>query len=91
MDGKNGLYGIAHKLKINAMLSQLRHYLERHGFYVSARLADRLGMRAKTVRLSFIYVTFATLGAGFALYLVMAFWIKIKDLIFTKRSSVFDL
>ena len=73
------------------MLIQLRHYLERNGFYVSSRLADRLGMRAKTVRLSFIYVTFATLGAGFALYLVIAFWIKIKDLIFTKRSSVFDL
>lgn len=73
------------------MLIQLRHYLERNGFYVSTRLADRLGMRARTVRLSFIYVTFATLGAGFALYLVIAFWIKIKDLIFTKRSSVFDL
>ena len=73
------------------MLKTLRHYLERHGFYVSARLADRLGMRAKTVRLSFIYVTFATLGVGFAVYLVLAFWMKMKDLIFKKRSSVFDL
>ncbi|MBL6606509.1 MAG: PspC domain-containing protein [Bacteroidetes bacterium] len=73
------------------MLKTLRHYLERHGFYVSARLADRLGIRAKTVRLSFIYVTFATLGVGFAVYLVLAFWMKMKDLIFTKRSSVFDL
>lgn len=73
------------------ILGQLRHYSERHGFYVSSRLADRLGMRAKTVRLSFIYVTFATLGVGFALYLILAFWMKIKDLIFTKRSSVFDL
>ncbi len=78
-------------IQIKRILSQLRHYLERHGFYVSTRLADRLGMRAKTVRLSFIYVTFATLGIGFALYLIFAFWIKIKDLIFTKRSSVFDL
>ena len=73
------------------MLNRLRHYFERHGFYVCARMADRMGMRAKTVRLSFIYVTFATLGVGFALYLVFAFWMKIKDLIFTKRSSVFDL
>ena len=73
------------------MLKTLRYYLERHGFYVSARFADRLGMRAKTVRLSFIYVTFATLGVGFAVYLVLAFWMKMKDLIFTKRSSVFDL
>ncbi|MEZ4779910.1 MAG: PspC domain-containing protein [Flavobacteriaceae bacterium] len=73
------------------MVYNLRHFLEKRGFYVSSRLAERLGMRAKTVRLSFIYVTFATFGAGFALYLVLAFWLKIKDLVYTKRSSVFDL
>ena len=53
--------------------------------------AEKLGMKARNVRLTFIYFTFATLGAGFAVYLIMAFWLKIKDLIYTKRSSVFDL
>lgn len=69
----------------------LRHYLEKRGFYVSSRLADRLGMRAKSVRLFFIYVSFATFGVGFALYLTMAFLLKLKDLVNTKRTSVFDL
>lgn len=72
-------------------LYDLRHYFERRGFYVSSRLAERLGMRAKSVRLFFIYVSFATLGAGFAIYLTLAFWLKLKDLIYTKRTSVFDL
>ena len=70
---------------------KIRHYLEKHGFYVSSRLADRLGMRAKSVRLFFIYVSFATLGVGFAIYLTLAFWLKLKDLVYTKRTSVFDL
>ncbi|MAN58795.1 MAG: PspC family transcriptional regulator [Flavobacteriaceae bacterium] len=70
---------------------KIRHYFERHGFYVSSRLADRLGMRAKSVRLFFIYVSFATLGVGFAIYLTLAFWLKLKDLVYTKRTSVFDL
>ncbi len=70
---------------------KIRYYFEKHGFYVSSRLADRLGMRAKNVRLFFIYVSFATLGVGFALYLTLAFWLKLKDLVYTKRSSVFDL
>jgi phage shock protein PspC (stress-responsive transcriptional regulator) len=65
--------------------------MEKYGFYVSTRVAEKLGMKARNVRLTFIYFTFATLGAGFAVYLIMAFWIKIKDLIYTKRSSVFDL
>ncbi|WBL23222.1 MULTISPECIES: PspC domain-containing protein [unclassified Zunongwangia] len=69
----------------------LRYYLERNGFYVSSRLADKIGMRAKSVRLFFIYVTFFTFGIGFAVYLTLAFWLKLKDLIYTKRTSVFDL
>lgn len=73
------------------LIYNLRYFLERHGFYVSSRLADRLGMRAKNVRIFFIYTSFATLGVSFAVYLTLAFWLKLKDLVYTKRSSVFDL
>tara|TARA_R110000751_G_scaffold174152_1_gene280533 strand:+ start:290 stop:442 length:153 start_codon:yes stop_codon:yes gene_type:complete len=50
-----------------------------------------MGIRAKNVRLFFIYLSFATAGLGFAFYLVLAFWLKLKDLVYTKRTSVFDL
>ncbi|MFD0933352.1 PspC domain-containing protein [Psychroflexus salinarum] len=70
---------------------KLRTYFEKHGFYVSSRLADRLGMKAKSVRIFFIYLSFATFGFGFGLYLTLAFWLKLKDLVYTKRTSVFDL
>ncbi len=71
--------------------TDLRYFFERHGFAVTSRLADRLGMKAKNVRLFFIYATFATFGVWFLFYLVLAFWLKLKDLVYTKRSSVFDL
>jgi hypothetical protein len=73
------------------IVTYLRTLMEKYGFYVSTRVAEKLGIKARSVRITFIYFTFATLGAGFAVYLIMAFWIKIKDLIYTKRSSVFDL
>ena len=66
-------------------------FLQKRGYYVCQRIADRLGMRAKVVRTSFIYLTFVTLGFGFALYLFIAFWMRIKDVMYTKRTSVFDL
>lgn len=66
-------------------------YFQKRGFYVCQRIADRMGIRAKVVRTTFMYLTFVTLGFGFALYLFMAFWMRIKDLMYTKRSSVFDL
>ena len=70
---------------------EIRYYFEKRGFEVCSRLAERLGIKAKNVRIFFIYLSFFSLGAGFALYLVFAFWLKLKDFIFTKRSSVFDL
>jgi len=66
-------------------------YFQKRGFYVSQRIADRFGIRAKVVRTTFMYLTFVTVGFGFALYLFLAFWIRIKDSLYTKRSSVFDL
>lgn len=73
------------------LIYNIRYYLEKHGFYVSSRLADKIGMRAGSVRLFFIYTSFFTLGIGFIFYLTLAFWLKLKDLIYTKRTSVFDL
>ncbi|MCT4629256.1 PspC domain-containing protein [Winogradskyella sp.] len=70
---------------------KLLHYFQKRGYYVCQRIADRLGIRAKIVRTSFMYLTFVTVGFGFALYLFLAFWIRIKDIIYTKRTSVFDL
>jgi hypothetical protein len=69
----------------------LLYFFQKRGFEVSRRIAERLGIRARVVRTTFIYLTFVTLGFGFALYLFLAFWLRIKDLIYTKRTSVFDL
>ena len=72
-------------------ITNIRLFFEKHGFHVSSRLADKLGMRASNVRLFFIYISFITVGLGFGLYLTLAFLLKLKDMIKTKRSSVFDL
>ena len=72
-------------------IHSVRHFFERNGFAVSSRFADKLGMRATNVRLFFIYISFVTVGLWFGLYLTMAFLLRLKDMIYTKRSSVFDL
>ena len=72
-------------------IHSIRHFFEKHGFGVFSRLADRLGIRAKNVRIYFVYITFFTMGLSFGLYLTLAFLMKLKDLVYTKRTSVFDL
>ncbi len=73
------------------IVNGIRYFFERNGFDVSSRLADRLGMRAVNVRLFFIYISFVTVGLSFGLYLIIAFLLRLKDRIYTKRTSVFDL
>ncbi len=72
-------------------IHSLRHFFERHGFAVSSRFADRLGINVSNVRLFFIYISFVTVGLSFGIYLTLAFLLKIKDMVYTKRTSVFDL
>ena len=72
-------------------ITNMRLFFEKHGFHVSSRLADKLGMRVSDVRLFFIYITFVTAGLWFGVYLTLAFWIRLKDLVRGKRTSVFDL
>ena len=73
------------------MVNKIRYFFERNGYEVCSRLAEKLGMRAKNVRLFFVYVSFATVGLSFGIYLTLAFLLKLKDFIYTKRTSVFDL
>lgn len=73
------------------VVSKIRYYFEKNGYAVCSRFGERLGMRVATVRLFFVYMSFFTLGLGFAFYLTLAFILRFKDLVYSKRSSVFDL
>jgi len=72
-------------------IHSIRHFFELRGFDVSSRFADKMGLRATNVRLFFIYISFVTVGLSFGIYLTFAFLLRLKDMIYTKRTSVFDL
>ena len=73
------------------LIDSLRHFFEKHGFAVSSRFADKLGIDVSNVRIFFIYISFITLGFSFGIYLTLAFLLRLKDMVYTKRKSVFDL
>jgi len=65
--------------------------IDRQAFGVCSTVAEFLNMKASSVRLFFIYSSFLTLGSPLLIYLIMAFVFRLKDLVNSKRSSVFDL
>ena len=73
------------------MFDKLRNFLEFNGFNVISRIADRFGVRASKLRLLYIYLSFVTLGITFGFYLILAFFLWVKDGFIIRRKSVFDL
>lgn len=75
----------------STIIIPIKNFFEKRGFDVSTRFGDRFGVDPSTIRLFFIYLSFVTFGASFGVYLILAFLLKLKDLVVTKRTSVFDL
>lgn len=79
------------KWNLNVILP-IKSFMEKRGFDVSSRIGDKIGINPSSIRLFFIYFSFVTFGVvSFGLYLILAFGLKLKDLIILKRTSVFDL
>jgi len=65
--------------------------MEFQAFGVCSRLADKIEIKASTVRLYFIYLSFITLGSPLIIYLILMFFLHLKDYIRSRKPSVFDL
>ncbi|MBF5027188.1 PspC family transcriptional regulator [Planobacterium oryzisoli] len=78
-------------MKEPALISNVRHNIEREWFGVLTRMGTKLGIPLSKLRVFFIYSTFATVGFMFLIYLMMAFTLWVKDIFITRRPSVFDL
>jgi len=74
-----------------SIMERLRSFLERGGFEVCTRSGERMGIAPGVVRRYFIYTSFLTFGSPVIIYLVLAFWIQIKDHLRSKRHSVLDI
>ncbi|MBM3428755.1 MAG: PspC domain-containing protein [Bacteroidetes bacterium] len=56
------------------MIRIISGYFEKKAYGVCSAIADRMGLRAKNVRLSFIYLSFLAVGSPVGLYLILLFW-----------------
>lgn len=74
-----------------AFIGFVRNYFERQAFGVCTKLGEKLGMRSSVIRLFFIYASFLTVGSPIILYMILAFWLKMKDYVHSRRSTVWDL
>ncbi|MDP4827577.1 MAG: PspC family transcriptional regulator [Flavobacteriales bacterium] len=75
------------------MIQRILDYFERQAFGVCSWWGSKLGIAASKVRLSFIYLSFLTLGSPIIIYLVMVFVLENKAYfkLNGKRKTIWDL
>ncbi len=72
-------------------IDSIKFFVEQQAFGVCAWLGKKMGIKTERVRLYFLYVTFGTLGSSVILYLIVAFWLNIKNYQKEGRKTVWDL
>ncbi len=68
----------------------IKYLVEQNLFGVCERIGERLKMPAKDIRMFFIYASCMTIGSPIILYMILAFWMKMKDYVRGRRTPVWD-
>ncbi|MBP6335764.1 MAG: PspC domain-containing protein [Bacteroidia bacterium] len=72
-------------------VNSLRTFFEKQAFGVCTSIGDKLNMRTSVIRLFFIYTSFITIGSPVIIYMILAFWLQMKNYVQSRRTSVWDL
>lgn len=60
-------------------MDRFKFILENNLFGVCSKIGEKLNFSAARIRMYFIYASFFTLGSPVILYLILAFWIEMKN------------
>ncbi|MBA4196424.1 MAG: PspC family transcriptional regulator [Chitinophaga sp.] len=68
-------------------MQKLREFLELHAFGVCNAIGEKMGIATSRIRMWFIYISFLTFGSPVIIYMILAFWMKMKEYIFSARRN----
>lgn len=68
-------------------LVRIKNFVEWQAFGVCSKIGEKLGIASGKIRLWFIYISFLTLGSPVILYMVLAFFMNIKNYILLRRRN----
>lgn len=68
-------------------MNKLRHFIEWQAFGVCSAIGDKLGVATSRIRMWFIYISFLTMGSPIIVYMIMAFWLNMKNYILSAKRN----
>jgi len=68
-------------------MNKLRSFVEWQAFGVCTAIGEKLGIASSRIRLWFIYISFITMGSPVIIYMIMAFWLNMKNYILSAKRN----
>ncbi|WP_295122155.1 PspC domain-containing protein [uncultured Chitinophaga sp.] len=68
-------------------MNRLKDFMEWQAFGVCTAIGARLGVATSRIRLFFIYTSFLTVGSPVIIYMILAFWVNMKNYITKGRRN----
>jgi phage shock protein PspC (stress-responsive transcriptional regulator) len=68
-------------------MNRFRQFIEWQAFGVCTAIGEKLGMATSRIRMWFIYISFLTMGSPLIIYMVLAFWMNMKQYIANARRN----
>lgn len=68
-------------------MKRLKGFVEWQAFGVCTAIGARLGVASSRIRLFFIYTSFLTMGSPIIIYMILAFWVNMKNYILNARRN----
>jgi len=69
------------------MHQRFRDIIEMNVFGVCEYLGEKFNIATGKIRLYFIYLSFLTFGSPVIIYFIMAFWVNLRQYIFSGRRN----
>jgi phage shock protein PspC (stress-responsive transcriptional regulator) len=78
-----------HLKLLGMMIQKLREFVEIQAFGVCTNIGEKLGIATSKIRTWFIYISFLTMGSPIIIYMILAFWMNMKNYImYGKRNPI---
>lgn len=68
-------------------MKKIREIVEVQAFGVCSAIGERLGVATSRIRMWFIYISFLTMGSPLIIYMILAFFMNIKNYILAARRN----
>lgn len=68
-------------------MNKLKSFVEWQAFGVCTAIGEKLGIASSRIRLWFIYISFITMGSPVIIYMIMAFWLNMKNYILSAKRN----